>query len=455
MQAMDPQYQVVTDPALRLPSWMVGLLPAGADDPGVTAAIVHLEQSDLNIVDRRMAAEREMEGARWELEVEIGWDPDAEPVLYRVWLEPAERLEKVHLEMGYLQPEDLEASRQSRWSIGVSTRFGDRPLESFHQQIRVLNTVAPGAVVTFDISASWPRSGDWLRDTAAAQAPPSPENLYSVHAVVDHQAEDRVWLHTHGLLRCGSMELELLDAPAEHAPTLCNLLGAAAAMTLELGPPPPDESFLVGQGLELVWLPWERGLSHVPRGAAGSHRDRDEYHSHPSGILFAPGEKWLGLFGSRYRPLAEYLPILQDNPLLYVSNLETARMGQLAAERLDRFAALFARYGRQDGWVFLVKLGYTVDDAEVDDDREHLWFEVHGVDAEGFEATLLNEPYSIARMHEGQTERHDVGLLSDWSVHCPHGSFDPDSVGQLERLMQAEAEPAPIPQARPSDPVLQ
>lgn len=417
---------------------MVGLLPAGADDPGVTAAIAYLEQSDLNVVDRRMAAEREMEGARWELEVDIGWEPDAEPVSYRVWLEPAERLENVHLEMGYLQPEDLEASRQSRWSIGVSTRFGDSPLQAFHEQIRLLNTVAPGAVVTFDISASWPRGGDWLRDTAAAKVPPSPENLYSVHAVVDPEADDRVWLHTHGLLRCGSIELEMIDAPAEHAPTLCNLLGAAAAMTLELGPPPPDEPFLVGQGLELVWLPWEQGLAHVPRGAAGTQRDRDEFHSHPSGILFAPGEKWLGLFGSRFRTPAGYLPILQDNPLLYVSNLETARMGQLAAERLDRFSALHQRYGEHNDWLFLVKLGYAVDHSVEDDEREHLWFRVHGMDSDGFDATLINEPYSIARMHEGQREHHDLSLLSDWSVHCPDGSFDPDSVGQLERLMQQD-----------------
>ncbi len=192
MRSADPQYQMVCDPDQRLPSWMVALLPAGADDPGVTAAIAYLEQSDLNIVDRRMADEREMEGALWELEVEIRWEPDAEPVSYRVWLEPTERLETVHLEMAFLQPEDLEASENSRWSIGVATRFTDSPLAEYHQQIRVLDAVAPSAVVTFDISASWPRSGDWLRDTASARVPPSPESLYSVHAVMDQDSEARV-----------------------------------------------------------------------------------------------------------------------------------------------------------------------------------------------------------------------------------------------------------------------
>ncbi len=441
MRRIDPQYHVVLDPEQRLPSWMVALLPAGADDPGVTAAIAYLEGSDLDVVERRMASEREMEGSRWELEVELRWEDIDEPVAYRVWLEPAEQLEEVHLELGYLQPEDLEASRASRWSIGVSTRFGDTPLQDFHHQLRLLDTVAPGAVVTYDISASWPRNGDWLRDTASARVAPSPENLYSVHAVVDPDAPERVWLHTHGLLRCGTIELEMIDAPSEHAPTLCNLLGAAAAMTLELGPPPPEEPFEVGQGLELVWLPWDKGLSHVPRGVSGSKRDRDEYHSHPSGILFAPGEKWLGVFGSRFRNPERYLPTLDDNPLLYVSNMETARMSRLADERLDRFLELFERHGTQEDWLFLVKLGYAVDHAEGDDDREHLWFQVHGVQDTGFDATLINAPYAITRLQEGLRGHHDRELLSDWSVHCPHGSFDPDSVGQLERLVEREQVP--------------
>jgi uncharacterized protein YegJ (DUF2314 family) len=439
MRRIDPQYHVVIDPEQRLPSWMVALLPAGADDPGVTAAIGYLEDSDLDVADRRMAAEREMEDARWELEVDLRWEGDDGVTSYRVWLEPAEQLEEVHLELGYLEPEDLEASRSAQWSIGVSTRFGDNPLQDFHHQVQLLATVAPKAVVTYDISASWPRSGDWLRDTASARVPPSPENLYSVHAVMDPDASDRVWLHTHGLLRCGTIELEMLDAPAEHAATLCNLLGAAAAMTLELGPPPPEEPFLVGQGLELVWLPWDKGLSHVPRGVSGSTRDRDEYHSHPSGILFAPGEKWLGLFGSRFRNPERYLSILEDNPLLYVSNLETARMSRLATERLHRFLKLFEQQSTSEDWLFLVKLGYAVDHAEEPDDREHLWFQVHGVEDSRFDATLINAPYGIARMHEGQRDLHDRELLSDWSVHCPHGSFDPDSVGQLERLTGQES----------------
>ncbi len=435
MQRLDPHYLVAIDPDQRAPSWVVALLPRGADDPGVTATIRHLDSGAFQLVDRRMAAVRQMGGSRWELELQVRWEEHEEPTQYRIWLEPAEQLHDVHLELGYLSPQDLEATRGCRWSMGVSTRFGKNPLLDFHRQLRLLHVVAPRASVTYDLSASWPRGGDWLGDVASSRVPPSPESLYSVHAVMGPESYGRLWLHTHGLLRCGTIELELLDVPSEHTATLANLLGTAAAMTLEMGPPPPDEPFSVGQGLELLWLPWEKGLSHVPGGVPGSAGDRDEFHDHPSGILFVPGERWLGLFGERYLNPERHLPILEDDPLLFVSSLETERMSRLAAEQLDRFLALLETHGRTEGWTFLVKLGYEVDDPQTEDDREHLWFEVHGVDGERFDATLVNEPYSIGRMSQGQRELHPFGLLSDWSVHCPHGSFDPDSIGQLERIL--------------------
>ena len=118
MRRIDPQYHVVIDPEQRLPSWMVALLPAGADDPGVTAAIAHLEGSDLDVVDRSMAAEREMEGSRWELEVEIRWEEDREPVAYRLWLEPGVRRAK-----GRMQAIEAELDRHRRFTGMDRLRF--------------------------------------------------------------------------------------------------------------------------------------------------------------------------------------------------------------------------------------------------------------------------------------------------------------------------------------------
>jgi hypothetical protein len=78
---------------------------------------------------------------------------------------------------------------------------------------------------------------------------------------------------------------------------------------------------------------------------------------------------------------------------------------------------------------------YDADGAEEREDREHLWFRVHGQSPGSVDATLLNEPYRVAKLTEGMRGLHSLDLLSDWGVLCPHGRFSPDNVLELERLL--------------------
>ena len=143
-----------------------------------------------------------------------------------------------------------------------------------------------------------------------------------------------------------------------------------------------------------------------------------------------PKESWTG---RKMVCPSSLVPTLERNPMLYVSNMETARMALLAAEKLPRFARLFAELGHEEGTRFLVKLGYPVDGARGDDEREHLWFDVHSLEGDSVDATLLNQPYYIDRMHEGQRAKHPLEKLSDWAILSPHGRFGPDSVHALDR----------------------
>ena len=115
-------------------------------------------------------------------------------------------------------------------------------------------------------------------------------------------------------------------------------------------------------------------------------------------------------------------------------------MARLARERLGAFEDYFRRYGGEPAWGFLVKLGYRTDHAASDDDREHLWFEVHAIEPGRVEATLLNEPYDVARMKEGDRDSHDLELLTDWTVLCQYGRFAPDNISLLAKEI-AKGEP--------------
>jgi hypothetical protein len=67
----------------------------------------------------------------------------------------------------------------------------------------------------------------------------------------------------------------------------------------------------------------------------------------------------------------------------------------------------------------VVKLGYRTDGAKDDSDREHMWFEFHGMSGNQIDATLLNQPFNIARLKEGDRRLHALDLLTDWSIFAP------------------------------------
>jgi hypothetical protein len=227
------------------------------------------------------------------------------------------------------------------------------------------------------------------------------------------------------------LELEMLDVPAEAEGTLADLMNAVASHLMEGTPGRADEPFAIGQGIDLVWLPWEEAIGKVDQRLVGTRADRDDVHSLPAAVLFAPGR---GLFGRRYQSAARYMKRLSENPLIFLTAAETERMARLAAERWEAFRLLFERQSGVEGWAFLVKLGYAVDTAETGE-REHLWFELHDIAEDDVEATLLNQPYGIARLQEGDRGRHPLALLSDWTIFSPRGRFTPDT---LPFLLAAE-----------------
>ena len=417
----------------RVPSWMTAFLPADAARPSPEDVTALLEALPLAKV--REARGREREDSIWELEASFAFEHDEPPAAMRVWAAPSEALAEIHVEWMGVTPAEHDAAKKSKWTIGVSTVFSTQPLRDFHRQIRVLAAAAPEAVLAMDIPACRPHPASWLRDAAASVVPPSPTSLFVIHAVYDEKdRESGVWMHTHGLRRCGSVELEIMDVTRDDAGTLATLVNTVAAMFIEKGPSPPDKTFQAGKGLDLLWLPWEEGLKKVATRLSGGNGDRDDVHSAPSGMLFVPSK---GLFGKRYKSPAAHVPTLAENPLLYVSRMETERMALLAQDRWPSFVQLQQQHAERDDWAFLVKLGYPVDGAETDADREHLWFQVHAVRGNDVDATLTNEPYAVSTLRKDERKNHPVSMMSDWAILNPMGHFTPDTLHLLRRRLVA------------------
>ncbi|MFZ5441359.1 MAG: DUF4026 domain-containing protein [Myxococcota bacterium] len=424
---LPPRYQEFLD-APRQPSPMWAWLPATEDVPSATTVMKALTERFGEGLTMQMVAPPQAPGAEWEVACTLG------ERRFSVFAQKSHGTETLHFQKDHrvLTDDEKKALDASRWSLGVVLTFGDAPLDDFHFELQVLVTIAPRAVAAFDLAAFRMHHYEWVKESARSAAPPAPTSLFVMHFVSDGNQPG--WIHTHGLGRCGCLELELFDVKPDDSRLLGELLNSTAAFFLEQRLPQPGEAVEVGRALPLVWLPWEDALSRHPPRHGGGRGDRDEVHGVPSAVLFAPGKKVFGLFGSGLELPSKHLPVLEASPILYVSNAQTRRMEVLSRERLPTLKALFGKLGANEHFKFLVKLGYPTVDASYGS-REHLWFEVHSFGNEQVDATCINSPHAVPSIREGQRGLHDLSLLSDWTIFCPVGRFDAERVGVLLHVL--------------------
>lgn len=336
----------------------------------------------------------------------------------RVRLRPSAGV-PAHLTEG--RPHVAAEAADVEFELTVEATLGVAPVHEYHALLKVLAAAAPETCLVVDDASYTTRFPAWLEDVASSSAPPSPRALYSVHALESH---GRVWVHTHGLCRCGAIELEMLDVPADTVDCLAPLVHAIAVQWIEQGPPCPGQTFAAGRDLELAWAPWPKAVSKLKPVGPGGAADRDDLHAVPAGVLFVPER---GLARTKWRCPSALAPALRADPLLYVSETETERMHLLAQERWPAFVASLARHVGEPDWRFLVKLAFETDDGL----REHLWAEAHAADAETVDVTLISTP-RLVPLEAGARATYPIARLSDWLVATPHGDVPPDDAAALD-----------------------
>lgn len=356
------------------------------------------------------------------------------------------RLEEFGL-ANMINEDDFNTALSQTKYLNVAVNFNKKALDSFHFQLKVLNAIIPEASLVIDFMSFRLLSGRWLNLTAASKIPPSPDYLYALHAVYDEKEEQtQYWFHTHGLLRCGLIELEILNT-STGAQQMHDLVNHVVKRFL-FDPSKEHEKFTAGfDGLDLnlTWIRWEEALKDFPSAILGGIHDREgdtNPHNEPSGVLFAIED------GNLISPEI-YASTLSNNPILFVSTEETFRMSQLAKERYLYFLCILRKHTekskktffqkifekkdtQQNHWCFIIKLGLVVDDANNDTEREHLWFNVISANEKTVEGKLLNQPYWIASLKQGDVRSYPIDILTDWIIYDPDGNqYTPDSIYQL------------------------
>lgn len=326
----------------------------------------------------------------------------------------------------FFSESELEAIRIADTALVFFMNFGNDSKLSYHLQLKLAIAMVPDMLAIVDESAEKVVNARWVTLAAQSSVLPGPAALFTVQAVSNDKNE--VWLHTHGLTRCGLYELEILGSDVDHYNDHYHVLSNLASRMLDKADdfPQPAEGVQLGMFVDnspivATFVSWTKGLREYPRNILGGITDRKEGHNTRSALIFFYAEEDDETNGI-FRKINDYDDKLADNPLFFISDTETQRMSDLARERFG-----LVRYMRQKETPIIIKAGLKTDSSQQSDEREHIWLELLEIDGDRVRGKLVQEPYDISSLHEGDEVWFTVNDVTDWRIYLENYPVEPDT----------------------------
>ncbi|MEB3073565.1 DUF4026 domain-containing protein [Parvimonas sp. C2] len=347
-------------------------------------------------------------------------------------------------QLQYFTEEEKEEILKVNKALNVYMKFSGNPKKCYHLQLKLIYAMIPEIVALCDESAERMLNKKWVELAVKSNVLPAPISLYTVQAVYD---ENEVWLHTHGLCRCNLHEIEFLDSNKDDSRTHYDLISNYACRLLDENNPVEEDDgneigeetinmgvFYDGEPIVATSKKWINALKYYPKDILGGIEDRKDSHNSKTNILFLYGSEE-DFNKKRLRKPSEFTEKLENNPIFYLSNEETARMSSLARERFSYVERMLKE--KQDGKDIgiIIKLGLETVDEEGNldsENREHIWFEALSMEGDSFKARLTQEPYNIPNLHEGDEGIYSIDYVSDWRIHTENGVITPETVYLLD-----------------------
>ena len=302
----------------------------------------------------------------------------------------------------------------------------------------------------------------WSRDALSIETAHSADldvdGIMSYHWVTSYDGSVP-WMHSHGLGEIGFYDFDILNPSPDLASHAYDLLRCIAFNSVE-GHVHPGAIFRPLSNIELQCMAAEEFMTRASPQYAALRDDPGDQHLQNRVVLCDPaGGALKRFFGGRPYPSRALSSPYPEDSLIGFSSTATELMAQRGRASFSFFIKLvqemenLAREIPGFGSSHLIKLGYKTDNAREESDREHMWFEYHGLAGQQIDATLLNQPFNVSGLKEGQRGLHPLDLLTDWTVFTPAGKITPSFNRALrfirrntdrirEALQNAQARPA-------------
>ncbi len=330
----------------------------------------------------------------------------------------------------YFSEEERKNLLKAHTSLTIYMKFHEDAKKSFHFQLKLAKALVPDLIGLLDESAEKMLPAKWVFMTAESKVPPNPKSLFTVQAVADKN--NKVWLHTHGLCRCGIPELEILESDQENYQNHYNLITAYAMYLLDKKGDFDsfDKGVYIGHLINnhpvvVTSRLWTEGIKQYKHLKLGNLKDRQEGHNTKTNIIFlykSEEDEKKGILSK----VSIYDELWGENPLFFFSDEETERMKKLAYERFD----CVKKAGENKENSVLLKIGLPLEEKGK---FEHIWFELLEIKKDKLKAKLTQEPYDVSHMHTGDIGWYTKKDVTDWLIYTKDFVVSPDNAYLLEK----------------------
>ncbi len=281
------------------------------------------------------------------------------------------------------------------------------------------------AVVDHVSQLFWSRS--MLDEELSHDADLDIDGVFCLHAVTkdDDDTKAVIWLHSHGLAELGAFDFDILSPSPDLMGNAADGLRAIAFAIVEGELQQVTPRFaLAHPGGDIRMVPVEEFNRKAPPGQRMLRDTSDDVHNPPGpprAVVCDPVGLVGGLFGANVRMSRFLSQPIPEHSVFHFSTPASDLMAERAKSTLSVFQRLSEEFADLD-LPRLVKLRFQVDGGGPDD-REHIWFQVHGIRENTIDATCVNRPFRVARLSEGQRASHPLEFLSDWAIMTPAGQI--------------------------------
>jgi hypothetical protein len=313
---------------------------------------------------------------------------------------------------------------QSSVHLKISGDKGDI-LRDRKRLLRLFNAVmGDDGLIALDATAmrfwSRPALADELRHDADLDI----DSLFTLHAITTGDDKKVNWLHTHGLAEIGFFDFDIVRPSPDLLTSRCHDFARAVAFSIV------EEKVQVSTPIAKITSAGQLRLVDVAefnRRADKEDRDLrsdDPAHNRNRTVLCDPaGRRWINrMVGIPAHP-SRLLSEPQGEFMVFFPADASRLMTQRARQTYTLFQELTAEFADIKAKP-IVKLGYPVEGGGAKD-LEHMWFEVHALNDDTIDATLVNVPRNVPALTQGQRGVHPLERLTDWTLLGPTGSITP------------------------------